>query len=57
MLYSLVGFTAWSSTRDPAQVFVLLETLYGEFDAIARRSKFYFCFRRLSCVQSSDNRT
>lgn len=32
----LVGFTAWGSTRDPAQVFVLLETLYGAFDAIAK---------------------
>ena len=25
-------FTAWSSVREPTQVFVLLETLYGEFD-------------------------
>lgn len=31
------GFTAWSSTRDPAQVFVLLQTLYQAFDAIAKR--------------------
>ena len=33
----LVGFTAWSSTRDPEQVFVLLETLYGAFDVIVKR--------------------
>lgn len=31
------GFTAWSSTREPAQVFNLLETVYGAFDEIARR--------------------
>lgn len=31
------GFTAWSSTREPAQVFHLLETIYGAFDDIARR--------------------
>lgn len=26
------GFTAWSSVREPAQVFTLLETVYGAFD-------------------------
>lgn len=26
----IAGFTAWSSVREPAQVFVLLETLYGK---------------------------
>jgi class 3 adenylate cyclase len=31
------GFTAWSSTREPAQVFILLQTLYQAFDVIARR--------------------
>eukprot|EP00980_Cylindrotheca_fusiformis_P007042 scaffold1479_cov127-Cylindrotheca_fusiformis.AAC.1 len=31
------GFTAWSSAREPQQVFVLLETLYGAFDKIAYR--------------------
>jgi class 3 adenylate cyclase len=31
------GFTAWSSTREPFQVFQLLETLYGAFDEIADR--------------------
>lgn len=30
------GFTAWSSEREPSQVFKLLESLYGEFDNIAR---------------------
>lgn len=33
----IAGFTAWSSVREPCQVFVLLETLYGAFDAIAER--------------------
>ena len=32
----LSGFTAWSSMREPAQVFSLLETLFGKFDSIAR---------------------
>eukprot|EP00980_Cylindrotheca_fusiformis_P017997 scaffold5747_cov126-Cylindrotheca_fusiformis.AAC.1 len=33
----LVGFTAWSSAREPHQVFILLETIYGAFDRIAYR--------------------
>eukprot|EP00980_Cylindrotheca_fusiformis_P020946 scaffold7970_cov118-Cylindrotheca_fusiformis.AAC.2 len=33
----IAGFTAWSSAREPAQVFVLLETIYGEFDKRAYR--------------------
>lgn len=35
----VVGFTAWSSVREPSQVFILLETLYAAFDenANARR--------------------
>jgi hypothetical protein len=33
----LSGFTAWSSTREPTQVFTLLETLYGAMDRAARR--------------------
>ena len=33
----LAGFTNWSSTREPEQVFELLETIYGEFDRIALR--------------------
>lgn len=31
------GFTAWSSEREPVQVFFLLESLYKAFDRIARR--------------------
>lgn len=26
----IAGFTAWSSTREPSQVFILLETIYGK---------------------------
>jgi len=37
----IVGFTAWSSTREPTQVFELLESLYKVFDTIARRLKVY----------------
>lgn len=33
----LVGFTKWSSKRSPEDVFVLLETIYGAFDAIAEK--------------------
>lgn len=33
----IVGFTAWSSVRDPTDVFTLLESLYSTFDTIARR--------------------
>jgi hypothetical protein len=45
----LVGFTAWSSTRDPAQVFTLLETLYKAFDSIASR-RGVFKVRTVRCV-------
>jgi Adenylate and Guanylate cyclase catalytic domain len=32
----IVGFTAWSSSRDAIQVFHLLETLYAGFDSLAK---------------------
>ena len=28
----IAGFTAWSSVREPTQVFTLLETVYSAFD-------------------------
>jgi Adenylate and Guanylate cyclase catalytic domain len=37
----IAGFTAWSSSRAPSQVFVLLETIYHSFDEIACRRKVY----------------
>lgn len=33
----IAGFTAWSSVREPSQVFILLEKIYGAFDRIATR--------------------
>eukprot|EP00980_Cylindrotheca_fusiformis_P024587 scaffold12118_cov138-Cylindrotheca_fusiformis.AAC.4 len=37
----IAGFTAWSSVREPTQVFTLLETVYQAFDVIARRRKVF----------------
>eukprot|EP00980_Cylindrotheca_fusiformis_P000032 scaffold14_cov130-Cylindrotheca_fusiformis.AAC.2 len=33
----MAGFTAWSSAREPQQVFMLLENIYGALDTIANR--------------------
>jgi class 3 adenylate cyclase len=35
MFADIVGFTAWSSQREPAQVFTLLQNLYQAFDSVA----------------------
>ena len=40
LVFSL-GFTAWSSTRDPSQVFQLLEAIYNSFDEIAKARKVF----------------
>jgi Adenylate and Guanylate cyclase catalytic domain len=37
----IAGFTAWSSTREPVQVFILLQHLYQAFDHIAHRRKVF----------------
>jgi Adenylate and Guanylate cyclase catalytic domain len=37
----IAGFTAWSSVREPCQVFVLLETLYRAFDEIAKKRRVF----------------
>jgi hypothetical protein len=37
MFADIAGFTAWSSARQPCQVFQLLETLYAAFDGIAKK--------------------
>ena len=37
----LAGFTLWSSKRQPTEVFMLLETLYGAFDKIAERRRVF----------------
>lgn len=41
MFADLAGFTAWSSTREPVEVFELLEALYGSFDKIALRRRVF----------------
>jgi hypothetical protein len=37
----IAGFTSWSSCREPAQVFILLQTIYQAFDLIAKRRKVF----------------
>lgn len=37
----IAGFTAWSSEREPTQVFQLLESLFCEFDSEAKIMKVY----------------
>jgi len=37
MFADIAGFTAWSSAREPSQVFILLETIYAAFDKLAYR--------------------
>ena len=37
----IVGFTAWSSVREPFQVFTLLETVYNAFDRIAKKLRIF----------------
>jgi len=37
MFADVEGFTAWSSVREPSQVFTLLETIYAAFDRVALR--------------------
>jgi hypothetical protein len=41
MSFIIIGFTAWSSVREPSQVFSLLETLYHAFDEIAKRRRVF----------------
>lgn len=41
MFADIAGFTAWSSEREPTQVFKLLETLYRSMDAAARKLRVF----------------
>jgi class 3 adenylate cyclase len=41
MFADIVGFTAWSSSKEPSQVFTLLETIYQAFDEISRRRRIF----------------
>uniref|UniRef100_A0A7S3DMI4 Guanylate cyclase domain-containing protein n=1 Tax=Entomoneis paludosa TaxID=265537 RepID=A0A7S3DMI4_9STRA len=37
----IAGFTAWSSIREPSQVFILLENIYRAFDKIAVKRRIF----------------
>jgi class 3 adenylate cyclase len=41
MFADIVGFTDWSTCREPSQVFILLESIFGEFDSLAKRRRVY----------------
>ena len=41
MFADIAGFTAWSSVRDPSQVFSLLESVYSAFDQIAKHRRVF----------------
>ena len=41
MVSDVVGFSAWSSVREPVHVFKLLETLYETFDQVAEKHKVF----------------
>jgi class 3 adenylate cyclase len=41
MFADIAGFTAWSSTREPSQVFILLQTLFQCFDNLAKKRKVF----------------
>jgi class 3 adenylate cyclase len=41
MFTDIVGFTAWSSVREPSQVLTLLEALYHAFDQIANKPRVF----------------
>lgn len=41
MFADITGFTAWSSMREPSQVFILLESIYKAFDIIAKRRRVF----------------
>ena len=38
---NICGFTAWSSVREPGQIFKFLETVYVAFDNIAEKRKIF----------------
>lgn len=41
LLNPIQGFTAWSSMREPSQVFTLLETIYCAFDRLAKQRRVF----------------
>jgi class 3 adenylate cyclase len=41
MFADITGFTAWSSVREPSQVFQLLEAVFSTFDRIAKKRRIF----------------
>jgi class 3 adenylate cyclase len=41
MFADICGFTSWSSAREPSQVFMLLESVYGSFDQLVKRRRVF----------------
>ena len=41
MFADICGFTAWSSVREPSQVFALLESVFTALDAIAQKRRIF----------------
>eukprot|EP00529_Nitzschia_sp_RCC80_P000573 CAMPEP_0113454706 /NCGR_PEP_ID=MMETSP0014_2-20120614/8002_1 /TAXON_ID=2857 /ORGANISM="Nitzschia sp." /LENGTH=867 /DNA_ID=CAMNT_0000346121 /DNA_START=168 /DNA_END=2771 /DNA_ORIENTATION=- /assembly_acc=CAM_ASM_000159 len=41
LFMDMVGFTAWSRTREPKDVFTLLENTYSAFDVLAKRRRVF----------------
>ncbi|CAJ1963743.1 unnamed protein product [Cylindrotheca closterium] len=41
LFMDIAGFTAWSSSREPSQVFILLETMFSTFDKLALRRRVF----------------
>jgi class 3 adenylate cyclase len=37
----ITGFTAWCSSREPTQVFTLLESIYSVYDTLAKKRKVF----------------
>lgn len=55
MFADVQGFTAWSSIREPSQVFALLENLYNAFDQAASRRRVFKVETVGDCYVSSSN--
>jgi len=53
MFADMVGFTAWSSVREPCQVFQLLEAIFSAFDDIATRRRVFKVETVGDCVSTA----
>jgi class 3 adenylate cyclase len=41
LVADIAGFTAWSSIREPPQVFTLLEAIFQAFDTLAKKHSIF----------------